>query len=114
MTIAVCTRCGAKNVGAFTACRACGFDPETPEEMARSLLLSDHNLPRDQLEAVARKIRAGEPIPFDEAACAGLAEDLRRHPEWIEVPLGCTIIPWVLVILMALLAIAVLVVCIPR
>jgi len=106
MTLAVCTRCGAGKVGAFSACPGCGFDPETPEDKAKALLWSDHNLPPDRLESIRRSVQAGDPPPFDEAACAELAELIRRHPDVLKMPVGCVLIPWILTGLMLALAAA--------
>lgn len=109
MTVAICTNCGARKVGALTACHQCGFDPETAEDQAKALMLSDHNMTPEQLEMISQKIRAGEPPQFDEAACTTLAEDIRQHPELMRMPLGCVVIPWVLIALVVLLGIAVVV-----
>ena len=44
MSRAICICCHAQKKGALTPCLKCGFDPQTLEDQARSLMLSDHNL----------------------------------------------------------------------
>jgi hypothetical protein len=107
VTVAICTNCGASKLGALTACQQCGFDPETPEDKAKALMLSDHNMTPEQLELMSQKIRAGEPPQFDEADCTSLAEQIRQDPELMRMPLGCVVIPWVLIALALLLGMAV-------
>jgi hypothetical protein len=95
-------------------CRECGFEPETPEDKAQALMLSDHNLPPEQLEVVSQKIKSGERPALDEAACIDLTEEIRQHPELMKMPLGCVVIPWILMTLMVLLVIAVAAVFFPK
>ena len=81
MTVAVCIRCGARKKGALSTCDWCGFDPQTSEDQAKAILLSDRNMTPEQLEVVSQKIEADERPEFDEAACDELAEYIRQHPE---------------------------------
>ncbi len=103
MTLAVCVRCGKSKVGAFTPCPGCGLDPAahgTDRELqARSLLLTDRFFPAGELEALGRKIRAGEPVSFDEAQLAQLVEELKTQklPIVSKPAPGCSAIAWVLV-----------------
>jgi len=83
MTAAVCIRCGKMKVGALTTCPRCGFIPESPEDQARSILLSDHNMDRAHLEDAGRRVAQGDSPTFDEAANAKMAAqiaELRKHP----------------------------------
>ena len=50
MSRAICICCRAQKKGALTRCLKCGFDPQTPEEQAQSLMLSDHDLGEASLE----------------------------------------------------------------
>ena len=61
MTVAVCIRCGARKIGAFTSCPGCGFAPVEVGDQAKSLILSDHHLPEDQLDEIAARIQGGLP-----------------------------------------------------
>jgi hypothetical protein len=102
MTLAVCVRCGESKVGAFTPCARCGLDPAahgTDKELqAKSLLLTDRYFPGGELEAMGRKIRAGELVAFDSAKLAELVEELRTQklPIVSKASPGCSIIGWAL------------------
>lgn len=67
MTVAVCLRCGAFKHGAFSPCLNCGYTPDDDESLTKHLLVTDHYHSRETLEAIAARVRAGEPIPFDAA-----------------------------------------------
>ena len=47
VTIALCFNCGAKKLGSYSRCNACGMVPTTDDELAWSLGFSDHYLPPD-------------------------------------------------------------------
>ncbi|HZI13600.1 MAG TPA: hypothetical protein VE153_24680 [Myxococcus sp.] len=83
MTLAVCVRCGKSKMGAFIPCAGCGLDPAahgTDRELqARSLLLTDRFFPAGELEALGRKLRAGEPVSFDASLIAQLVEELKTQ-----------------------------------
>ena len=72
-TSAVCINCGQFKSKALRACGSCGFMPSSPEDMARSLILSRQfdagedvvGLPPEELKAAARQIQAGTPYRFD-------------------------------------------------
>jgi hypothetical protein len=69
--------------GAWVPCHKCGYSPESNEERARAILLSDHNLTGEQLEEVSEKIGLGIVPTFDEAAIAQMAsefEEISKHP----------------------------------
>jgi hypothetical protein len=80
VTRAVCEKCGAFKLGAFTPCNACRFDPATDEDKAKALMLSDRNLDRAALEAASAGIRAGTAPKFDPAQVAQLAAGIRDAP----------------------------------
>ena len=108
MTVAVCSRCGARKLGALTRCVACGALPETPVEKAHALLMSDHYASAEQLAEASEAIRAGREPALDPAAVDQLAEEIRRAPDDEKLPLGCAIIPWILIgatVLMAALVV---------
>lgn len=92
---AVCIHCGKGKSGALTVCGACGRVPEESEEMAQSVLLSDHNLLGEDLGTLAARIATGEGVKFrgeDVLRIAELLDVTRkgRHlkPEWIVVLVG--------------------------
>ena len=76
MTMAICMKCGGRKVGALSQCGHCGFEPEQPQDRAKSLLLSDHNLSPTELQDASGRIERGERISFDDAALRKLATGL--------------------------------------
>ena len=99
MTYAICIKCGKGKVGAFVPCSKCGFMPESASDQARSILLSDHNADKATLDAACAKLRAGEPLEFDEPGIARMAADLEeiaKHPP-PESGCGCAVFMWVLI-----------------
>jgi hypothetical protein len=63
VTIALCFNCGAKKLGSYSRCNACGMVPTTDDELAWSLGFSDHYLPADVLDLTSRHMLAGAPPP---------------------------------------------------
>jgi hypothetical protein len=78
MTVAICIHCGARKVGAFTPCAACGFDPDQPEDRAKALLLSDRHLTTEELDHVSSRIQGGTPPQFDEESLTQLTAELSK------------------------------------
>ncbi len=64
MTVAVCLNCGAFKHGAWTPCLKCGCTPNDDESYTRHMLVTDHFLSKEQLEEVAARVKAGEPVEF--------------------------------------------------
>lgn len=71
--LAVCHRCGSAKKGPFVPCKACAVVP-TREARAVAWLLSGHHLDVEELDEVARRIRAGD-VPDPPRA---LRDDARR------------------------------------
>jgi hypothetical protein len=98
VTYAICIKCGEGKLGAFVPCLTCGFTPKSPPDQARSILLSDHSADRATLDAAGAKLRAGEPLEFDEPGVAKMAaelEEIAKHP-----PPGfggCAVFVWALI-----------------
>jgi hypothetical protein len=63
MTIAVCVGCGAKKFGAWTSCGACGLIPQTENDVAYSLALTDHYFTVDVLDRISADMQGGLPRP---------------------------------------------------
>ncbi len=51
-------------VGAWTPCPRCGYTPETPEDQAKHLMVSDHYLNQADLENVSTRVEKGLPLNF--------------------------------------------------
>jgi hypothetical protein len=65
LTVAVCLNCGELKYGSWVPCQNCGFNPETDEDVTKSLIVSDHHHSKEELEGISNKIKAGEEITFD-------------------------------------------------
>jgi hypothetical protein len=104
MTTAVCLRCGEMKLGAFTPCRKCGFEPESPDEQVRSIMLSDQNLDAVSLKEVSEQIGVGDYPEFDEAAVEEAAKQFAEM-EPMRRPMGCLIVKWGLIGIMLALAV---------
>src|SRR5437867_5517469 len=83
MTMAVCIKCGARKIGAWTPCHICGFRLEQIEDMARAAALSDHLQSPEGLRAAAREIKAGT-YAFEEEQVAVIMKDLEADPKLVE------------------------------
>jgi len=78
MTKAVCFNCGEIKHGTFTSCKACQIRPAGEFEMVRSLGLSDHYLTQEQIDQVAKLIKNGEPIQFQEEQLELLTREVKK------------------------------------
>ena len=74
MTIAVCTACGTQKFGAFSPCKDCGFTPQSNEERAKSVLLSDHHYTHAQLDELGSAIKMGQTIVYDPVSVVQYAQ----------------------------------------
>jgi len=110
MTYAICIKCGNGKVGAFTPCLRCGFSPKSSSDQARSILLSDHNVDKSELDAAGKKLSAGEPIEFDEAGIAKMAAELEQMAMTPPAGFGrgCAIFMWLLIGIAVLLFVCVI------
>ncbi len=63
MTVAICVKCGTTKHGSWTPCRACGHSPFGEDELAWSIILSDHHLSAEQLEGVSQLIATTGRMP---------------------------------------------------
>ena len=60
MTVAVCYKCGEFKFGAFLPCKKCGTRPESEEDRAVSLVITDHYFPQEKLEAISTDLKNGK------------------------------------------------------
>ena len=108
MTLAICLKCGAEKRGAFTTCTACGYVPQEPEDMAKSLLLSDHNMNHQDLAAVAASIRAGLQPQFNSDQLEEVASTIGQDFNSMKPPVGCLIVWYAPIVIMLLLIAAII------
>ena len=66
MTIAICIKCGSKKFGAFNSCDTCKYRPTAPDDLAKSMVFTDHYFGDDQLGEIGIKIASGEIIELDD------------------------------------------------
>lgn len=66
MTVAVCLVCGGKKFGAFGACPSCDWEPVADEDMVRSMLLTDHYQPVEELERMGVALAEGTEVVIPE------------------------------------------------
>jgi hypothetical protein len=87
MTIAVCFRCGTLKFGAFCPCPDCTATPETEDDLALSMVMTDHYFARPTLEQMGVHIKEGKPPHLHEQTReqvlaslrqSGIVEQLRR------------------------------------
>ena len=62
MTVAICLKCGAMKFGAFIKCAKCGVTPKGEDDMATSLVLSDHYQSQEMLKNYGEYIASGKPF----------------------------------------------------
>jgi hypothetical protein len=107
MTIAVCIRCGRMKVGAFTPCSSCQFTPQEPEELAKSVLLSDRVTDREELNKASERLQAGGDVGFDEQAVAEWATAIATNQ--LRMPIGCIVACYAPIVILVFLVIALVV-----
>ena len=94
MTIAVCLQCGEFMDGESAACPKCGYNPTDLRAWAGQGLASDRYHSRDELEAIATRVKAGEPVEFDSASIhAGF---MREEVKRLTAEYGTVPPPWVM------------------
>ena len=105
MTLAVCTRCGAKKRGALTPCPDCQFDPTESDDKAKAMVLTDHYLSQENLEGISERIKAGKSIDYPMAEVQQLIQTFEENPEVGQIPksivVGCVLVTLLLITLVA-------------
>lgn len=77
MTIAVCFRCGSFKFGSLCSCDNCLAVPISEDEIARSLVMSDHYFDQSTLEEIGGRIATGGAIHFDSDSLKMITKGLR-------------------------------------
>jgi hypothetical protein len=65
MTIAVCFKCGSNKFGSLCSCDNCLAVPKSKDEIARSLVMSDHFFDEMTLNEIGKRIASRRKIEFD-------------------------------------------------
>jgi hypothetical protein len=63
--------------GAFNPCTACGYEPNSDEDKAKHLMVTDHYLSPEQLHELGERIKTGAPVNFK-------AEDIASFTKTIQ------------------------------
>ena len=77
MGMAICFKCGSAKSGALVACRGCGAAPQTDNEYAASLALSEHVSSKEQLTQYSHELRNGERLSVPRQALAEALDALK-------------------------------------
>lgn len=80
MTTAVCFKCGAMKVGAFTTCEKCKAAPQTVDDLALSLAITDHYFDGENLNNISLDIKNGKAVSLDAETKARLVESIKALP----------------------------------
>ncbi len=78
MTKAVCIYCGEFKHGAWTPCEQCGKQPGDIEDLARSIVASDHHFPPKDLNAL-KEAFASCPNWYEHPKVSALIEDYKKE-----------------------------------
>jgi hypothetical protein len=77
MTMAVCFKCGIIKFGAFVPCPECSSFPQTEDDLALSLAMTDHYFDMPTLEQMGAAVRDGKPPHLDPHTHAQIVEQIR-------------------------------------
>jgi hypothetical protein len=64
--MAVCFNCGEMKFGAFVDCKKCNAKPQSNDDRALSLFLTDHFFKIDALHEIGKSIKNGEKFVLGE------------------------------------------------
>jgi|KBSSwiStaDraftv2_1062776.scaffolds.fasta_scaffold430210_2 hypothetical protein len=77
MSLAICIKCGARKIGAWTPCPFCGFRAVDVEDLARAMLLTDQAQSKQALKAAAKEIKQGR-FELDERLLDPIVRNLKQ------------------------------------
>jgi hypothetical protein len=80
VAVVVCLQCGEFKDRTSVPCPKCGYNPTEVQASAKQSLASDQYHSREELETIAARVKAGEPVEFDaETIRAGfMREEVKR------------------------------------
>jgi hypothetical protein len=84
MKLAVCLYCGAKKPSAVVPCVRCERRPTSPEDVAKSLLLTDRHRSHDTLLEDSARLERGEAVEFPAEELASNIAKLKNQPALLE------------------------------
>jgi len=80
MTTAVCFKCGAMKIGAFTPCKKCQAVPRTVDDLALAMAITDHYFDEKRLKNISLDIKNGKPVSLDAETKARLVASIKALP----------------------------------
>jgi hypothetical protein len=83
MTTAVCFKCGAMKIGAFTPCKKCQAVPRTVDDLATAMAITDHYFNEETLKIISLDIKSDKPVSLDAETKARLVESIKALPPGI-------------------------------
>jgi hypothetical protein len=81
MTMAICFACGAMKFGALCPCQKCAAAPKSEDELAVSLLLSDHHMSAPNLEHLSEMMLCGQVCPVPDEKTMDLLRPAAREAQ---------------------------------
>ena len=84
MADAICFKCGAEKFGALAQCRSCNTTPRSENNLALSLVLSEHLSSKTQMQVLAHKIRGHLRLSVSEGLLR-LAREALNDPQLLAV-----------------------------
>lgn len=84
MKLAICLYCGAKKPSAVVPCMHCERRPTSPEDVAKSLLLTDRHRSHEMLLEDANRLGRGEEVEFPEEELSSNIAELKNQPALLE------------------------------
>jgi hypothetical protein len=78
MTQAVCIFCGSRKFGAFSVCDNCATEPNDEDQLAKSMLLTDHFYSLEELDEIGEHISAGGTCEYAPNLVEGFVKTIRE------------------------------------
>ena len=78
MTQAICIFCGYRKFGAFSVCDNCATEPTDEEQLAKSMLLTDHFYSLEELDEIGEHISAGGTCEYVPNLVEGFVKTIRE------------------------------------
>jgi hypothetical protein len=86
MTKAACFKCGVIKFGAFVPCPKCFAAPQTEDDLALSLAMTDHYFDMPTLEQMGAAVRDGNPPHLAPQTHAQLIKTIRSSGVLAKLP----------------------------
>ena len=78
MTQAICIFCGSRKFGAFSVCDNCAAQPNDEDQLAKSMLLTDHFYSLEELDEIGKHISKGGTCAYAPNLVEGFVKTIRE------------------------------------